>query len=81
MAETDNTFKDVINTYVGHDEWEMGDDFANDIGLDSLECVELAMKIERAFNVHINEYDIEDLTTPQKMLDFVETRMSWKLNK
>ena len=47
-------------------------DFVNDLHADSLDMVEMIMKIEEEFDdLHLPE-DVNDLTTVQQLVDFIE---------
>jgi acyl carrier protein len=41
------------------------------MGLDSLDCVELIMKIEDEIGVNIPDDDAEKLTTPNAVIDYI----------
>ena len=48
---------------------------AEDLGLDSLDGVELAMAMEEEFDLQIDDKELRGLTTVQQALDFVQQRL------
>lgn len=42
-----------------------------DLGADSLDMVEIVMKIEEQFNIEINDEDAEKLTSIQEVVDYI----------
>ncbi len=52
--------------------------FINDLGLDSLDMVELVMKLEEECGVEIPDEDAEKLTTVGEAISYVEKRLSSK---
>lgn len=47
-----------------------------ELGYDSLAMLEAASRVERHFQVPISEDDVHELTTPRKLLDFVNGRLA-----
>ena len=48
---------------------------ADDLGLDSLDGVELAMAMEEEFDLQIDDKELRGLTTVGQALDFVQPRL------
>lgn len=46
--------------------------FANDLGADSLDTVELVMALEEEFNIEIPDEAAEKITTVQETVDYIE---------
>ena len=44
-----------------------------DLGADSLDMVEIIMKLEEQFNIEINDEDAEKLTSIQEVVDYIHT--------
>ena len=42
-----------------------------DLGADSLDMVEIIMKLEEQFNIEINDEDAEKLTSIQEVVDYI----------
>ena len=52
--------------------------FVDDLGADSLDCVELIMSCEEAFGLSIPEEDCDDLKTVQDTVDYLAKRLDIK---
>lgn len=48
--------------------------FANDLGADSLDTVELVMALEEEFDIEIPDEDAEKIDTVQKAVDFIQAK-------
>ncbi|KAN0060249.1 mitochondrial acyl carrier protein [Thecaphora frezii] len=45
--------------------------FTNDLGLDSLDAVEVVMAIEEEFNIEIPDAEADNITTIQQAIDYI----------
>ncbi len=50
--------------------------FADDLGADSLDLVELVMTFEEKFGIEISDEDTEKLTTVGDVVDFLEKNLN-----
>ena len=50
-------------------------DFADDLGADSLDTVELVMAIEEEFDIEIPDEDAENISTLEQAVSFIQGRM------
>lgn len=50
--------------------------FVEDLGADSLDLVELLIKVEETFDIKVPDEDAEKLTTVQDAINYVQQRMS-----
>ncbi len=57
-------------------DWLFSDDFINDIYLDSLEHKEMIQSIEEDLNITIPDGDLEDLTTPDELLNYLDNKIN-----
>ncbi|ORY89206.1 acyl carrier protein-like protein [Syncephalastrum racemosum] len=48
--------------------------FVNDLGLDSLDAVEVVMAIEEDFSVEIPDKDADEIKTVQQAIDYIKSR-------
>jgi len=74
---TDNIFErvqDIIVQQLGVDKKKVTLDanFANDLGADSLDTVELVMAIEEEFSIEIPDEDAEKISTLEQAIKFIE---------
>ncbi|MDJ0620618.1 MAG: acyl carrier protein [Calothrix sp. MO_192.B10] len=49
--------------------------FADDLGADSLDTVELVMALEEAFDIEIPDEDAEKITTVQQAVDYINDKV------
>ena len=49
--------------------------FADDLDADSLDLVELVMALEEAFDVTVEETELEDITTIGQAFDLISTKL------
>ena len=64
----------IISEQLGVEKSQVTKDanFANDLGADSLDVVELVMAIEEAFNIEIPDDAAEKIQTIKDAIDFIE---------
>jgi len=80
---TDNIFErvqDIIVQQLGVDKTKVTLDanFANDLGADSLDTVELVMAIEEEFSIEIPDEDAEKIATLDQAIKFIKQAVSNK---
>ncbi|MFZ4555519.1 MAG: acyl carrier protein [Pseudanabaena sp.] len=68
--------KKIVAEQLGVDEAEVKPDasFANDLGADSLDTVELVMALEEKFGVEIPDEEAEKIITVQNALDYINSK-------
>jgi len=59
---------------VNPDQLDVGSHFMKDLGLDSLDHVEIIMAIENEFGLFIPDVDAEKLLTPQEIIDYMSEK-------
>ncbi len=64
--------KDRLN--VSDKDIEMTSSFANDLGADSLDTVELIMEFEKEFEISIPDEDAEKITTVGDAISYIESK-------
>lgn len=50
--------------------------FGDDVGLDSLDLVELVMKLEETMGVKVSDEEAEKLTNIESTVDFIEAKLA-----
>ncbi len=80
MSEIATKVKSIIVDKLGVDEKEVVETahFANDLGADSLDTVELIMELEKEFNINIPEDAAEHIETVGDAIKFIEEAQSNK---
>nr|YP_010502445.1 acyl carrier protein (ACP) [Grateloupia turuturu]QHD45315.1 acyl carrier protein (ACP) [Grateloupia turuturu]UXC96858.1 acyl carrier protein (ACP) [Grateloupia turuturu] len=66
--------RDIVVQQLGVDKEEVNpkSNFANDLGADSLDTVELVMAIEDEFSIAISDEDAEKIATLEQAIDFIK---------
>ena len=69
----------IVSEQLGVDEAEVKPDanFANDLGADSLDTVELVMALEEEFDIEIPDEAAEGISTVQSAVDFIKSIHQW----
>lgn len=80
---TDNIFErvqDIVVQQLGVDKNKvtLNANFANDLGADSLDTVELVMAIEEEFSIEIPDEDAEKIATLDQAIQFIQQAVSNK---
>jgi len=68
--------KKIVAEQLGVDEEAVKPEasFANDLGADSLDTVELVMALEEKFGVEIPDEDAEKIATVQNAVDYIDSK-------
>lgn len=67
----------LLADHLGVDEEEITKDakIVDDLGADSLDCVEITMALEETYAIEISDEDAEMLSTFSDLLSYMETRV------
>ena len=76
MSEIESKVKSIIVDKLGVDEAEVKNEasFANDLGADSLDTVELIMEFEKEFDITIPEDQAEKISTVGDAIAYIEAQ-------
>ncbi|AFY69065.1 Acyl carrier protein [Thalassoporum mexicanum PCC 7367] len=76
MSETLSKVQDIVADKLSVDAAEVKPEasFANDLGADSLDVVELVMALEEEFEVDIPDEDAEAIATVQDAVNYIEQK-------
>ena len=74
MENPENKVKEIIIDKLGLEESEVTNEasFANDLGADSLDTVELIMEFEKEFNISIPDQDAEKIGTVGEAVKYIQ---------
>lgn len=74
MSDIEKKVKEIIADKLGVDESEVKNEasFANDLGADSLDTVELIMEFEKEFGISIPDDQAEKITTVNDAIAYIE---------
>ncbi|UCF38587.1 MAG: acyl carrier protein [Acidobacteriota bacterium] len=74
MASVEETVKSIIVEQLGVNESDVTGEahFVDDLGADSLDTVELVMKLEEDFDIEIPDEDAEKIQTVQDAISYIE---------
>ncbi|MBW4459873.1 MAG: acyl carrier protein [Nodosilinea sp. WJT8-NPBG4] len=75
-AETFEKVKKIVSEQLGVEEADVKPEasFANDLGADSLDTVELVMALEEEFGIEIPDEAAENIATVQDAVNFIEEK-------
>ncbi len=78
MASTEDRVRDIIVEMLGVDAGKVtpAARFREDLEADSLDLVELIMKIEEEFGGEISDEEAQKITTVGEAINYIDTRMS-----
>ena len=68
-----NSLKSIIKDIIGFDVEEMNEQSSlfNDLGLDSLDAVELIMKCEKKYNIKISDNVVKNIHSVSDLIDII----------
>jgi len=73
-VETEQKVKDIVLCQSGCKEVHDKDKFVDDLGMDSLDCVEMVMELEEEFNIAMPDEELEKLTTVKSLVEYVKEK-------
>ena len=75
MASVEEKVKSIIVDQLGVSESDVTPEahFVDDLGADSLDTVELVMKLEEEFDLEIPDEDAEKIQTVQDSMDYISS--------
>lgn len=74
MEKIESKIKEIIVKNLGVEESEVTRkaSFKDDLGADSLDCVELVIDFEKEFNITIDDYEVaENINTVGEAIDYI----------
>ena len=73
MKEIESKVKEIIVKNLGVKESEVTREasFVNDLGADSLDCVELVIDFEHEFGIEINDNEAENINTVGEVINYI----------
>ena len=76
MSTIEEKVKKIIEEQLGVEKVKVvpNANFAEDLGADSLDIVELVMSLEEEFGIEIPDEDAEKILTVQEVVDYIESK-------
>ena len=73
MSQIESKVKDIIVDILGVKESEVTCEasFTDDLGADSLDCVELVIDFEHEFGIEIDDNETENINTVGEAIDYI----------
>ena len=73
MSQIEDKIKEIIVKNLGVKESEVtrNASFVNDLGADSLDCVELIIDFEHEFGIEIDDNEAENINTVGEAIDYI----------
>lgn len=77
MSQIEDKVKEIIVKDLGVKEFEITRDasFINDLGADSLDCVELIIDFEHEFGITIDDNEAENINTVGEAIDYIKAKI------
>ncbi|MBS1918484.1 MAG: acyl carrier protein [Bacteroidetes bacterium] len=77
--KVNSIIKKIIAEKFALDEDEIQDDanFQNDLGVDSLDIIELQIAIEKEFKIKIEDEEVEKMKTLSSIIDLIEKKSNY----
>lgn len=66
---------EVLIDHFGTDRFNAKTDLIDDLGCDSIDCVEIIIELERVFSITIKDADAEKCETVQDIYDLIEKHL------
>jgi len=75
MNTEDKVFQ-VIRTHFGSPNMDISlcDSFIDDLGADSLDCIEILMAIEHFFDIEVDEKTLKESLTVEQVIELVDIK-------
>ena len=76
MSDIKQEIIDVVGEHLGYDKSkiQMKSDIVNDLGADSLDCVEVIMALEEKYGISITDEDAANIRTIEQLIKIVEEK-------
>jgi acyl carrier protein len=76
MSDIVEQVKSIVAEHLDRDKdgIELNSSFVDDLGADSLDAVELIMRLEEEFGIDIPDEDAEKITTVKAAVDYIEAQ-------
>ena len=76
MSDIKQEIIDVVGEHLNYDKnkIQMKSDIVNDLGADSLDCVEVVMALEEQYGISITDEDTANVRTIEQLIKLVEEK-------
>ena len=78
MGRTVEVVKEIISDYLTIDASDIRDDdhLINDLGLDSLDSIEMILKLEEELGVELSDEELETVKTVEALTDALDRKLA-----
>jgi len=76
VGEIEKRVTKVIDVEMVGDPWEFHHDLNDDMHMDSLDRSSILVEIETEFGIDIFPGEVEDITTPRKLVELVQEKLN-----
>lgn len=78
MSDVKQEIIDIVGEHLDYDKSkiQMKSDIVNDLGADSLDCVEIVMALEKKYDISISDEDADNVRTIEQLIKIVEEKIN-----
>ena len=69
---------DIVGEHLSYDKnkIKLKSDVVNDLGADSLDCIEIIMAVEEKYKISITDEDASDIRTVEQLINIVKEKIN-----
>lgn len=79
MSDVKQEIIDIVGEHLDYNKSKikMKSDIVNDLGADSLDCIEIVMALEKKYDISISDEDADNVRTIEQLIKIVEEKKKW----
>lgn len=76
MSDVKQEIIDIVGEHLDYNKSKikMKSDIVNDLGADSLDCIEIVMALEKKYDISISDEDADNVRTIEQLIKIVEEK-------